>query len=272
MGKKKVIEIDFPPNVKVRWGHGNQKMQYIENIFKEKIKNQLEFIIKMEKYVPFFEKIDIKETNETSPFWVQNWFPPLDGMSLYSMLSEYKPETYIEIGSGNSTKFACQAIKDQFLNTSVTSIDPFPRAEIDNISDHIIREGLETVDVTMFDSLQENDVIFFDGSHRCFQNSDVTVFFIDILPRLKKGVIVGIHDIFLPDDYPAPWLDRYYNEQYVLATHILAKNSDFNLLFACNWLAKNYSTELQNYASDKLKANLKEAKKEIRGGCCWFRT
>jgi hypothetical protein len=65
-------------------------------------------------------------------------------------------------------------------------------------------------------------------------NSDATVIFLDILPRLKPGVLVHFHDIALPYDYPAEWIDRYYSEQYLLAAYILAKGSRFDILLP-NW-------------------------------------
>lgn len=77
------------------------------------------------------------------------------------------------------------------------------------------------MDPSYFSILEEGDLFFIDNSHRSFQNSDVTVFFTEILPRLKPGVTVGIHDIFLPFDYPNEWSDRFYNEQYLLCCYLL---------------------------------------------------
>ena len=78
-----------------------------------------------------------------------------------------------------------------------------------------MRQPLEAVDASEFGALTAGDVVFFDGSHRVFQNSDVTVFFLEILPALPPGVLVQIHDIFWPVDYPPAWADRYYSEQYM---------------------------------------------------------
>jgi hypothetical protein len=77
-------------------------------------------------------------------------------------------------------------------------LDPEPRAQIDALCDTSIRRRLEDCDLSMFDQLEAGDILFFDGSHRVFTNSDVTVFFLELMPRLKPGVIVHIHDIFLP--------------------------------------------------------------------------
>ena len=132
------------------------------------------------------------------------------------------PSRYVEDGSGNSTKFVRRAIADHGLRTKVISIDPHPRAVIDKLCDEVVRRGFEDVDLSLFVNLEPGDIVFIDNSHRSFQNSDVTVFFTEALPLLKSGVLWGIHDIiFLPLDYPAEWLGRMYNEQYLLMCYLL---------------------------------------------------
>ena len=107
----------------------------------------------------------------------------------------------------------------------VVSIDdppqPEPRAAIDAVCDHVYRSPVESVGLEVFDSLQPGDILFVDSSHRVFMNSDVEVIFLDVLPRLKPGVLVHFHDIWLPYDYPERWVDRYYSEQYMLAALLL---------------------------------------------------
>ena len=132
-----------------------------------------------------------------------------------------RPRRFIEIGSGNSTKFARRAIRDLSLNTSIVSIDPFPRSEIDAICDEVVRLPLEQVPGQFFNEIGVDDLLFFDGSHRAFQNSDATVFFTEVIPSLTSDVMVGVHDIFLPHDYPPNWLRRDYSEQYLLASWLL---------------------------------------------------
>lgn len=106
------------------------------------------------------------------------------------------------------------------MATRIISIDPEPRAEVDAICDHVERCGLESCDLALFDALNAGDIVFMDGSHRSFMNSDVTVFFIDVLPRLRPGVIVQLHDIALPYDYHAFFTNWYWNEQYMLAVYL----------------------------------------------------
>ena len=93
---------------------------------------------------------------------------------------------------------------------------------MDAVCDTVIRQPLETLDTAgIIENLQAGDILFVDGSHRCFTNSDVTVVFLEILPRLQPGVLVHFHDILLPYDYPPAWSRRYYSEQYLLACWLL---------------------------------------------------
>ena len=110
---------------------------------------------------------------------------------------------------------------DHALSTRLVSIDPNPRVEVDAICDEVIRTPLESTDLSVFDRVQPGDFVFIDNSHRSFTNSDATVFFIDVLPRLPRGVTVHVHDIFVPLDYPAEWSAWHYSEQYLLACYLL---------------------------------------------------
>jgi hypothetical protein len=175
----------------------------------------------------------------TQPSWVNNWLPGLDSVALYSLLCLSNPKRFVEIGSGNSTKFARRAILDQGLRTQITSIDPHPRAQIDLICDNVIRQPLEDADLTLFDELQNGDVLYIDGSHRCFPNSDVTVTFLEVLPRLRDGVFVEFHDISLPYDYSPMLAERYYSEQYLLAVYILAENNKFKIVLPNSFVSED---------------------------------
>lgn len=162
-----------------------------------------------------------------APFWTNTWFTALDAAALVTMLAWKRPARYIEIGSGTSTCFARYAVDALSLPTAMTSIDPMPRRHIDRICDRVVRQPLEACDLAVFDELEAGDVLFFDGSHRAFANSDVVVFFFEILPRLRPGVMVHIHDIFIPDDYPTAWNHRLYNEQYLLAAMLMCAGPPF---------------------------------------------
>ena len=174
-----------------------------------------------------------------TPHWNNSYFSALDAIALYGILGSRKPLRYFEVGSGNSTKFARRAAQDLNLNIQITSLDPYPRAEIDALCDRVIRKPLEDADPTLFNELEAGDVLFIDNSHRVFQNSDVAVFFLDILPRLKAGVIVHIHDIFLPYDYPSSWSRRHYSEQYLLAAYFLADYRKIEVLLPNAYVSKH---------------------------------
>jgi len=145
----------------------------------------------------------------------------MDAVSLYGLVCEFRPKKIIEIGSGHSTRFARRAILDNSIATKITSIDPTPRADIKELCDLHIQAPLEDTDLHLFDDLEAGDFLFVDSSHRTFPNSDVTIVFMDLLPRIPAGVVVHFHDIFWPLDYPPDWADRYYSEQYLLGAYLL---------------------------------------------------
>lgn len=179
------------------------------------------------------------EDNLPNPAWGGVPIAPFDSLALYTIVRKFAPKTYLEIGSGTTTCFARRAINDGNLDTKIISIDPQPRAEIDSICDQVIRQGLESCDFSIFESLQENDILFFDGSHRSFMNSDVTVFMVDILPMIKPGVIVHVHDINLPWDYPDSFKSWYWNEQYMLAVYMIGQKRRIQPLFPTTFVCRD---------------------------------
>lgn len=176
------------------------------------------------------------------PSWIHDWLDGLDTFALYGFVASRNPSLLIEVGSGYSTKLVRRAIHDHGLQTKIISVDPQPRAEIDSLCDEVVRHRLEDCDLALVDRLNAGDVFFMDGSHRCFMNSDVTVFFLEVLPRLKPGVFVHIHDIFLPEDYVPHWMERYYphrywSEQYVLAASLLAGHAGYEVILPNHYVS-----------------------------------
>jgi Methyltransferase domain len=218
------IALDYPLHLDVRWPSPGKPNQVLKKILEPTLPNAIQFMNQIKTYQADFQKIQVNlPTNSLEPRWYNPYLSPLDGMSIYAAIASRSPSTYLEIGSGNSTKFARRAIDDHQCATKIISIDPHPRAEVNELCHEIIRKPLEDLDLQeVVKRLAPGDVLFFDGSHRCFQNSDVTVFFNELLWMIPKGVLVGIHDIYLPFDYPENWLDRYYSEQYLLSTLLLA--------------------------------------------------
>jgi predicted O-methyltransferase YrrM len=219
------------------------------------------------QYGPFFKQIPFTETiASTTPIWKNHFFPGLDMLMLYTILTRLKPKRYLEIGSGTSTKLAAKAKAEQQLSFSITCIDPSPRNEISAVADEWINTPLQQAPLSLFDSLEANDILFFDGSHLLHANSDVQWFFMEVLPRLKSGVVVQIHDIYLPYDYPQNMCDRFYAEQYMLATMLLSNPDRYEILAANFYISedKTLSQILEPFWKDLPGV-------EMHGGSFWFR-
>jgi hypothetical protein len=218
--------LEYKTEFRPRYGHGQPPHKLLYSIIDKNRKTYEDYLNGFLKFKNVFEKIPFdKPEGSSDPYWNNEYLPGLDIIALYSFLDEFKPETYIEIGSGNSTMVARKSINENSLSSKIISIDPHPRAQIDRISDEVIRKKIEdTNDFSAIFNLKENDILFIDNSHRCLPNSDVTVCFLELLPYLKKGVLIHIHDIYLPYDYSQFMCDRFYSEQYLLA--VLLLNTD----------------------------------------------
>jgi len=262
--------LEYKVNFKPRYGYGNPVHQQLFSIINE---NRNKYHDLLKKALALKEQIwtiqdSSKENDPIKPTWNNGFLPGLDVVGIYTMLMEFKPNKYIEIGSGNSTKVTYKAKKDQNLTTEIISIDPEPRAEIDNLANKIIRQPFENTELDIVEQLDENDILFIDNSHRILPNSDSMVFFLEILPRLKKGVIVHIHDIYLPYDYPQFMCDRFYSEQYGLAMYLLANPEKYQTILP-NYFIYN-DKELSNLISPIWEhKNLKNVEKH--GGSFWLR-
>lgn len=217
--------LDFPIKPQVRFGWSKPPHEHLTRVISAGNQRYAHVLQQFQRFQPNFAKIPLIEERPGAPYWVNDWIPAADGLSIYGNVALANPATYLEIGSGISTTFVRQAITDHDLQTEIISIDPAPRRQIDAICDKVIRSPLEDCNLSIFSSLQPGDIVFCDNSHRIFQNSDVTAFFLDIVPIMPSGVLIGIHDVFLPHDYPDAWLDRFYNEQYLLGCWLLAGNS-----------------------------------------------
>jgi hypothetical protein len=212
---------DYPPSAELasRWGHGRPTNAPLESLIGSGVERYRANLEGFLEYRDDLARIPATPSGG-SPGWINGWLPGMDAAAIYGFLRSREPSLYLEVGSGHSTTFARRAIEDGDLETRIVSIDPQPRAEIDAICDEVIRAPLEVADLSAFDRLAPGDVVFFDGSHRTFTNSDVVAFFLDLLPAMG-GVLVGVHDIYLPDDYPPEVVERYYSEQYVLGAYLL---------------------------------------------------
>lgn len=192
------------------------------------------------EFLPELRRIPRTSSDRHVPGWINGSLPGLDGMFLYAVTRKLKPATFLEIGAGNSTKFIRRAISDGGLRTRLVSIDPHPHFDIDGICDETIRLPLERTDIeAVAGTLQPGDVVFIDNSHRSFQNSDVTVFFTEMLPLLPGGTLYGLHDILIPFDYPVEWADRFFNEQYLLLSYLQGGAAGDAVAFAGTYVSRD---------------------------------
>ncbi|MBK9723230.1 MAG: class I SAM-dependent methyltransferase [Saprospiraceae bacterium] len=262
--------LEYKVDLKPRYGHGkpaHQELLNIINLNRDKYKELICKSLSLKERIWTIQDSS-KEDNPINPRWNNGFLPGLDIIGIYTLLTMYKPEKYIEIGSGNSTKVAYKVKKDSNLTTEIISIDPMPRAEIDNLADKVFRVPFENIDFNILEALNENDILFVDNSHRILPNSDSMVFYLEILPRLKKGVIVHIHDIYLPYDYPQFMCDKFYSEQYGLAMYLLANSKKYETILPNYFISED--KELSEMISPIWEHdNLKNVEKH--GGSFWIK-
>lgn len=184
------------------------------------------------------------------PRWNQDWFPRLDAAAAYLLVRERRPKRIVEVGSGHSTRFLARAVRDGGLATEITAIDPAPRAVIEGLGAKLIRKTVQDAGHTPFAVLSAGDVLFIDSSHILMPGTDVDFLFNRVLPALPAGTLVHIHDVFLPDDYPAEWAWRGYNEQLGVAALLHGKG------YAVEWASHYVATRMADQVAGSAAAAL----------------
>jgi hypothetical protein len=188
------------------------------------------------------------EENPDAPeYWTGNdQFPPLDAWTLEAFLRHLRPRRMIEIGSGFSSLVTAR-VNRELLDESMafTCIEPYPRQflldGVQGITELRI-EQVQDTPLSLFEELGDRDILLVDTSHTVKTGGDVVWIYGEILPRLRPGVVVQIHDAFLPGDYPEQWVREGWgwNEAY-LVNAFLMFNSAFEVLFGARWLLQNAS-------------------------------
>ena len=176
------------------------------------------------------------------PRWAQDWFPRLDAAAAYTMVRRHRPGRIVEVGSGHSTRFLARAVRDGDLATRIAAIDPAPRADLAGLGVEILRTTVQEADPAIFAGLVAGDILMIDSSHILMPGSDVDLLLSTVLPRLPAGVLLHVHDIFLPDDYPADWGWRGYNEQQGVAA--LLAGGGWEILFASHYAVTRMADRL----------------------------
>jgi hypothetical protein len=207
----------------------------------------LAFLAETETWAPSFRRMS---GPAPEPRFDQDWFPGLDAVAAYALVRRAAPRRILEIGSGHSTRFLARAIGDGGLATRLTCIDPAPRASLEGLTAEWLPVLLQEAPRACFTELGPGDMLFIDSSHILMPGTDVDQLLNQVLPLLAPGIIVHIHDIFLPDAYPTSWAWRGYNEQSAIAT--LLQGEAYELLFASHYMASRHGCRLNHSALAEL--------------------
>ncbi len=169
-----------------------------------------------------------------------NYFSSPDAEVAYALVRDIQPRLIVEVGSGNSTELFREAIRDAGIATELTSIDPRPRKSVGDAANRILKCRLEDVPALEFERLGRNDILFIDSSHEIRPGNDVVRLYSNILPQLADGVLIHVHDIFLPYEYPAEWIlkNRWpWNEQYLVQA-LLQDSDAYEVLWPGHYLQR----------------------------------
>lgn len=190
--------------------------------------------------------------------WANDFWRGGDARVQYALLRHYKPKRVVEIGCGWSSLLMRDALERNEVEgagrATVDQVEPYPRRELlSALPEHwrLHDVMLQRADPGLFESLDAGDICFYDGSHVARAASDVVWFFFEVLPRLKPGVLVHLHDITWPDDYPDEWIferGQTWNEQYVLQAFLMY-NSAFEPLICNAMLFHRHKTEIEELYS-----------------------
>lgn len=196
----------------------------------------------LREYSPRFADFADETANDVGYRLDNGFFSSPDAEVLYTMVRLHKPGKIVEVGSGNSTRITRQAIIDGGLDTHLTCIDPCPRADLGRCADKIFLQPAERLaDHEVFRSLADGDLLFIDSSHELRPGNDCVALFLRVLPALPSGVLVHVHDVFLPYDYPPYLADvgmTECTEQYFVHA-MLMTDSDFDVLWASQHLIRS---------------------------------
>jgi len=182
-------------------------------------------------------------------------FESVDAEVLHCFVRHFKPKKILEIGSGYSTLISAKAAtinaEKDGCGTQVIAIEPYPHSVIAHGFPgltKLVTKRVEQVGMDLFRGLDKDDILFIDSSHVVKIGNDVLYEYLEVLPRLKPGVLVHIHDIFLPAGYPEHWVMNehiFWTEQYLLQA-FLAFNEAFEVVWASSYMSIKFKDILEN--------------------------
>lgn len=170
------------------------------------------------------------------------YFKGTDALVTHFLILKYKPSKIYEIGSGFSSALMYDINQVYFDGRiELLNIEPNPErlfTVLDKKNIHHLRAYIQDVDTHNFEALEDNDVLFVDSSHVSKTDSDLNYILFNILPQLKKGVIIHFHDIFFPFEYPMTWLEQgiSWNEIFLLRAFLM-NNTSYKIVFWNSYMA-----------------------------------
>jgi len=217
------------------------------NGIKFNLKDQLKNIKKL-NFTEELINLNLKEKSPNYHFNIKNkFFENGDAEVYYQVIRHFRPSQIIEVGSGHSTLIALEAIKKNNTKNIITCIEPFENRWLEDLGVKIIRKKIEDINLKKFLNLDKNDILFIDSSHMIRPQGDVLKIFLEILPKLKKGVIVHVHDIFTPKNYPKRWLikeNKFWNEQYLVEA-LISNSNKYEIFLSLNFLKNKFYDKLK---------------------------
>jgi predicted O-methyltransferase YrrM len=170
-----------------------------------------------------------------------------DAALLFAMVRHFRPQRLLELGGGFSTLISAAAGATnarQGNPVELVSVDPEPRTECEPALAGLVRlerRSAADLPIDWFLTLEANDILFVDTTHTVKRGSEVNYVVLEVLPRLRPGVVVHFHDIFLPYEYPWAWFARgtYLAEQYLLQAFLI-DNPTYDILFAAHAVARRF--------------------------------
>jgi hypothetical protein len=224
-----------------------------------------------------YEEFPTEPTPALTQFYLGNrLYDGVDALVAYCMVRHFQPRLMIEVGSGFSSLVLGQAAAKND-SSALICIEPFPQDFLRKgfpMLKSLIEKRVQELDLEFFAQLESGDILFIDSSHTVKIGGDVNYLFLEIIPRLKPGVIVHVHDIFFPFDYRRDWVTeqfRFWTEQYLLHA-FLTFNSEFEVLMASRYLGDRHTQDVKAAFPnlENLRADLPSA---VRwgGGSFWMR-
>jgi predicted O-methyltransferase YrrM len=216
-----------------------------------RIGSQLALLADLARYTSEIAWPVDKPNSPTDYFYSNDQYPVLDAEFLYAALRHFRPKTVIEVGSGFSSLITAEVNRRHRSGAiNFHCVEPYPRQflidGVDGITG-LVSSRVENVELSFFDQLEAGDLLFIDSSHVSKVGSDVNYLFFEVLPRLRPGVLVHVHDIFLPDEYPKVWVidqGRNWNEQYLVRA-FLQFNTAWEVLWAAHFMGSRHTAAVR---------------------------